>query len=121
MYFGFKCLRVTLTNHLREYNAESTVCLNYLDVRKQLGNRCLPFKEFKGKKNLGLTNLKSQNRVGRGKNARRKVRLTFFDVKMQQTMFAYRVWSINAQSNVHLRYLKVLQHQEKRHCIKKAT
>ena len=27
--------------------------------------------------------LKAQNRVGRGYNARRKVRLTFFDVKMQ--------------------------------------
>ena len=70
-----------MNNHLREYNAEITVCLNYLDVRKQLGNRCLPFKEFKGKKNLGLTYLKSQNRVGRGKNARRKVRLTFLMLK----------------------------------------
>ena len=97
------------------------VCLNYLDARKQLGNCCLPFKGFKGKNNLGLTYLKSQNRVRRGKNARRKVGVTFLYVKMQQTMFAYRVWSINAQSNADLRYLEVLKHQEKLHYIKKAA
>ena len=71
------------------YNAESTMRLSYLGVRKELANCCLPFKGFKGKINLGLEYLKAKNRVTRGYNARRKVRLTFFDVKMQQTICAY--------------------------------
>ena len=74
---------------LRGYNAESTMRLSYLGVRKELANCCLPFKGFKGKINLGLEYLKAKNRVPRGYNARRKVRLTFFDVKMQQTICAY--------------------------------
>ena len=74
---------------LRGYNAESTMRLSYLGVRKELANCCLPFKGFKGKINLGLEYLKAKNRVTRGYNARRKVRLTFFDVKMQQTICAY--------------------------------
>ena len=57
----------------------------------------------------------------RGYNARRKVRLTFFHIKMQQTMFAYRVWSINAERNVQLKYLQVLKSQERLRYIKKAT
>ena len=118
---GLNSLQVTLTDLLREQNAESTVCLSYLDVSKQLGNCCVPFKGFKGKSNLGLTYLKAQNRVRRGQNARRKVGLTFFDIKMQQTMFAYHVWSINAQRNVQLRYLHVLKRQERLHYIKIAT
>ena len=36
-------------------------------------------------------------------------------------MFAYHVWSINAQSHVQLRYLQVLKHQKKLHYNKKAT
>ena len=40
---------------------------------------------------------------------------------MQQTMFAYHVWSINAQRNVQLRYLHVLKRQERLHYIKKAS
>ena len=36
-------------------------------------------------------------------------------------MLAYRVWSINAQRNVQLRYLHVLKRQERLHYIKKAT
>ena len=44
-----------------------------------------------------------------------------FDIEMQQTMFPYRVWSINAQRNVKLRYLHVLMLQERLHYIKKAT
>ena len=36
-------------------------------------------------------------------------------------MCAYRVWSINAQGNVQLRYLQVLKRQERLHYIKKAT
>ena len=74
---------------LRGYNAESTMRLSYLGVRKELANCCLPFKGFKGKINLRLEYLKAKNRVTRGYNARRKVRLTFFDVKMQQTICAY--------------------------------
>ena len=74
---------------LRGYNAESTMRLSYLDVRKELANCCLPFKGFKEKINLRLAYLKAKNRVPRGYNARRKVRLTFFDVKMQQTICAY--------------------------------
>ena len=74
---------------LRGYNAESTMRLSYLGVRKELANCCLPFKGFKGKINLRLAYLKAKNRVTRGYNARRKVRLTFFDVKMQQTICAY--------------------------------
>ena len=118
---GLNSLQVTLTNQLREQNAESTVCLNYLNVRKQLGNCCLPFKGFQRKNNLGLRYLKAQNRVRRGQNARRKVQLTFFDIKLQQTMLAYRAWSINAQGNMQLRYLQVLKRQETLHCIKKTT
>ena len=36
-------------------------------------------------------------------------------------MFSYRVWRINAQRNVQLRYLHVLKRQERVHYIKKAT
>ena len=93
-------MQVTLTDMLRGYNAESTMCLSYLGIRKKLANCWFPFKGFKGKINLGLEYLKAKNRVRRGWNARRKVGLTFFDVKMQQTMCAYRLWSINAQSNM---------------------
>ena len=51
---------------LRGYNAESTMRLSYLGVRKELANCCLPFKGFKGKINLGLEYLKAKNRVRRG-------------------------------------------------------
>ena len=40
---------------------------------------------------------------------------------MQQTMLAYRVWRINTQRNVQLRYLQVLKRQERLHYINKAT
>ena len=106
---------------LRGYNAESTVCVSYFDVKKELANCCLPSKGFKGKNNLRLTYLKAKNRVRRGYNARRKVRRTFFNVRMQQRMCANHVGRINAQSNVQLRYLQVLKRQERLRYIKKAT
>ena len=59
--------------------------------------------------------------MGSGCNAKRKVRLTFLDIKMQQTMLPHRVWSITAQRNVQLRYLQALKGQERLQYIKTAT
>ena len=43
---------------LRGCNAESTVCVSYFDVKKELSNCCLPSKGFKRKNNIRLDVLK---------------------------------------------------------------